>query len=188
LYSQAGLTSGFPNNGDIAQRKQNGGVDVDFRYQLAGALRLRGTLDNDPLSTRSSPVRRPANAASDFAILRHVQPRAPNAADCAHNVDDDDNPIRRGTTARLLPVLPPSPWSPTGGEAVWAGRHWPEEMSYDYKSATAGRRRLSTTTEDSDVVERTGLSRSAACLLETRCDGRTAPVTVAIPPNLFPTN
>ena len=173
LYSQAGITSGLPNNGDIAQRNQNGGVDFDFRYPLSGALRLHGTLDEGSLSTRSSPIHRPTKTTSDLAVVRQL-PRPPHAAD------------DRGYDALQRRVLP-FPVSSNGGKPWWADRHrgeWVDEVTgYDNRSATVGRRRL-TLTEDLDVVDRTGLSRSTACLLETRCDGRSAPVTVAVAPNL----
>jgi len=89
-----------------------------------------------------------------------------------------------------------------GLESQWAGpgTWWAERYRGEWvdgedgggtsKSATVGgrRRRLRLTTEDSDEVDaRTAggqlLSRSAACLLETRSDGTNAPVTVALPRN-----
>jgi len=185
LYNQAGQTSGFSNIGDIAQRHQNGGVDVDFRYPLSGPLRMRGTLDESSLSTRSSPIHRPTNSSSEFAVVCQV-PRQPTSADTGAKDDVGEDPGRRRTTARVLPV-PLSSWPPIGREPWWAGRHrgqWADDaVGHDRKSATLGGRRL-TTVEDSDVVDRPGLSRSTACLLEARCDGRTAPVTVAISQNL----
>ena len=180
LCTQAGITSGLPNNGDIAHRNQNGGADVDFRYPLSGTLRLHGTLDDGSLSTRSSPIHRPTKATSEFAVVRQI-PRQTLAA----NPDDEDDPLQRRTTARVLP-FPASSWSRTGGNPWWAGGvrgDWiDEDTAVDIKAATVGRRRH-TLTEDSDEVDRTGLSRSTACLLEARCDGRSAPVTVAVSPN-----
>ena len=101
--------------------------------------------------------------------------------------DAGDDPLQRRTTARVLP-FPVSSWSQNGGTSWWPGRqsdNWinDEDDIKDHWSATVGRRRL-TTAEDSDVVDRTGLSRSTACLLETRCDGRSAPVTVAVSQNV----
>ena len=169
-------------NGDVGHRNQNGGADVDFRYPLSCALRLHGTLDEGSLSTRSSPIHRPTKTASEFAVVRQAA-RQPHSASPEHTVDVEDDPLRRRTTARVLPV-PVSSWSRGGGaEPWWAQRYRGEWIDgFDRRSATVGRRR-STSTEDSDVVDRTGLSRSAACLLEARCDGRNAPVTVAVPQN-----
>ena len=181
LCSQTGITSGPWNNGDIVHRNQNGGTDVDFRCALSGALRLRGTLDEGSLSTRSSPVHRPTKTTSDLVALVRQVPRPPHLVSPEHTASLQDDSLRR--TAKVLPVSVSS-WSRGGAEPWWAARYrgdWVDSL--DHRSATVGRRRL-TSTEDPDVVDRTGLSRSTACLLEARCDGRNAPVTVAISQNL----
>jgi len=138
---------------------------------------MRGTLDEGSLSTRSSPVRRPTKTASDFAVACPI-PRPETSGTSGD--DAGENPAAR---RRVLPV-PLSSWPLIGGEPWWAGRHrgqWADDaVGHDrMKSATLGGRRL-TTAEDSDMVDRPGLSRSTACLLEARGNGRAPPVTVAI--------
>lgn len=186
LFSPSGgLTSVLPTNGDLPQRYQNGAADIDFRHlPLPPALRLYGALDEESFSTRSSPVHRPTNATSDFAMVRQI-PRQVMAGN--HHGEER-------TTAGVLP-FPVSSWSRSDGDrSWWAGRRcgqWVDEEERDFdnhRSATVGRRRLMRTTalveEDSDMVDHlTGLSHSTACLIEARCDGRTPPVTVAISPN-----
>jgi len=164
MRSQTATTSGLWTNGDVAHRNQNGGGDVDLRY----AVRVHGSLEDEGLlSTRSSPIHRTTKTTTD--LRQHH----------SHSVNRDD-PLRPRTTHRAVPgstsSRSPEPWWSQRYRGQWV------DSSFDHRSATVGRTR-DTLTVDSDKVDRPGHSRSTACLLETRCDGRSAPVTVAVSPN-----